>query len=378
MSPMKVGIFAPTVGRDVGGLETYETELVRSLARIDRDNRYHVFHAHPGAPERIAVAQENVSYHRLAGGSRLAALLAGLPLALRSTAIDLLHAAFVPPVWPGTPFVQTVHDLCVLQHPALYPPHIRLRVRSLVYSGFRRARALICVSDHTRAALESAFAIAPGRVVTIPHGVGGRFRPLGASESRERLRTRYGIAGPYILYLGAIRQESKNLVRVLEAFERFRAGEPDSVRLVLVGGRVWDNAGVDAVIRRPGLRDHVVQTGHVPETDLPAFYGGAVMLAFPSLCEGFGFPVIEAMASGTPVLTSNLSALPEAAGGAAWLVDPYSVDAIADGMRRLYRDEPLRVALRERGLERARGCDWDRAARSTLAVYERVHAGPSR
>jgi glycosyltransferase involved in cell wall biosynthesis len=164
----------------------------------------------------------------------------------------------------------------------------------------------------------------------------------------------------------------KNIIRMLEAFHHFRHEVKSEIKLVLAGTKSWTSEGIDETIERLKLKDHVIELGYVNNHDLPVLYSGAEMFVFPSLWEGFGIPVIEAMACSTPVLTSNNSALPEVAGGAAVLIDPYSVEDIASGMYKLFSDATLRQSLRAKGLERAKFFTWRRTAQQTLEAYKRA------
>jgi glycosyltransferase involved in cell wall biosynthesis len=203
--------------------------------------------------------------------------------------------------------------------------------------------------------------------------VGEDFQPIEPALARRTLADNYGIVEPYALFVGQLKAR-KNIARILEAFARFRLESRSELRLVLAGRRDWSSAGMDEVIDRWKLRGQVIELGHLAHPDLAVLYSGARMLVFPSLWEGFGIPVIEAMACGTPVITSNNSCLPEIAGDAALLVDPYSVEAIAEAIYRLDTDAALRQTLREKGLQRARAFSWRRTAEQTLAAY-RVAAG---
>ncbi len=180
-----------------------------------------------------------------------------------------------------------------------------------------------------------------------------------------------GIQRPYILYVGSI-EPRKNLLRLLQAYARLREVAPQW-RLVIVGARnIWLSSPLILEIDKMSLKPWVQFTGFIPESDLPALYNGADLFAFPSLYEGFGLPVLEAMRCGTPVVTSNLSSLPEVAGDAAILVDPYDVEAIASAMQRALTDPALAQDLQRRGLEWSEGFTWERTARQTLALYQKV------
>jgi glycosyltransferase involved in cell wall biosynthesis len=181
----------------------------------------------------------------------------------------------------------------------------------------------------------------------------------------------YGITRPYALFVGQMKAR-KNITRILEAFKRVRDNGDHELSLVMAGHRGHTSDNIDQNISRLGLADHVIEPGHVKQEHLPALYGAAEMLVFPSLFEGFGFPVIEAMACGTPVVTSNISALPEVAGDAALLVDPHSVEEISAAMTRLRDDSVLRSSLRTRGLTRAKEFTWKRAAEQTCLAYRQA------
>jgi len=202
-----------------------------------------------------------------------------------------------------------------------------------------------------------------------------RFRPMEAVDIEPILRE-YSVETPYILYVGAL-ESRKNLPRLLEAYTLLRQWST-GWRLVIVGARKWKSSPIFETVQRLQLESHVTFTGYVADEHLPALYAGADLFAFPSLYEGFGLPVLEAMACGTPVVTSNSSSLPEVAGDAALLVDPYNVDEIAAAMRRILEDTNLAQELRMHGLARAAQFTWERTARETIEVYEKVLAEKGR
>lgn len=201
------------------------------------------------------------------------------------------------------------------------------------------------------------------------------FQPLEEVNITKVLK-KYKINQPYILYVGSF-DARKNLLGLLNAFSKLRQHLP-AWKLVIVGARKWKSTPVFEVVQRLQLEEYVHFTGFVEEADLPALYNGADLFVFPSLYEGFGLPVLEAMACGIPVVTSNTSSLPEVAGDAALLVDPMDVEAIAAAMQQVLSDPGLAAELRRRGLEQASKFSWERTARETLAVYEKVLAKPGR
>ncbi len=268
------------------------------------------------------------------------------------------------------PVVAFVHDLFGFERSHGLPTSAAGERLTLPLAA-RRAAGFICPSEATRRALESLFPRTRGRTVVIPHGVEPRFLTASAAGVARR----HGIDGQFVLAVGTL-EPRKNLIALIEAF--VSAAPP--FQLVLAGARGWGGTELDDLIRRHA--DVVRPIGFVPDEELPALYAEASAFAFPSLEEGFGLPVLEAMAAGTAVLTSDRSSLPEVTGDAALLVDPTDVGAIAAGLDRLLSDEELRVELGRRGRERAATFTWARTARDTVdylrSVTSTFPAGNSR
>ena len=208
-------------------------------------------------------------------------------------------------------------------------------------------------------------------ITVIPLAADRRFRPMRPVDVEPILRE-YGVEFTYILYVGSVAAR-KNVPRLLEAYARLRDWS-ERWKLVIVGAHKWKSSPIVDAAQRLGLEPHLHFTEYVGEDHLPALYSGADLFAFPSLYEGFGLPILEAMACGTPVVTSNTSSLPEVAGDAAIIVDPNDVDAIAGAMRRVLEDPDLAQALQERGVARAAQFSWERTAQATVAVYEQLLA----
>jgi len=290
------------------------------------------------------------------------------PWVLRWVEADLAHGpVFVGPLAAPCPFIVTVHDLSFLRFPHLFRPANRLYLGVLTRASVRRARRVIAVSAHTAEETVRLLGVEREKVDVVYHGVGSEFRPLPPEEVRA-FRVRKGLPERYVLCVGTL-EPRKNLARLVEAFARLR--EP-GLKLVLAGGRGWYNEEIFTRVEQLGLREGVVFPGYVPGRELPYWYNTATVFAYPSLCEGFGMPVLEAQACGVPVLTSDCSALPEAAGDGALLVDPCNVGAVAEGLQRLLTDEALRETLRQRGLAHAARFTWQQTAAETVAVYRRA------
>ena len=270
------------------------------------------------------------------------------------------------------PTVLTVHDLIFRQLPEHHKPLNRWYLNLTVPLYCRRANHIIAVSEYTRRDLIAAYGLPPEKITVVPEAAAPRFR-LQAPEVVTAVRARYSLPDRYLLFVGTI-EPRKNLTRLLAAFETlYREGLSDG--LVIVGKRGWLYDDFFARLEQSPVKDVVLFPGYVMDEDLPAIYAGAQALVFPSLCEGFGLPVLEAMACGTPVVSSNASSIPEAGGEAALYFDPTDTVEITTTARRLLREADLQDRLRTRGLAQAARFSWDLAATATEAVYDAVLRG---
>jgi glycosyltransferase involved in cell wall biosynthesis len=290
------------------------------------------------------------------------------PGILRRMKVDLVHGpVFVGPLISPCPVVTTIHDLSFFRFPRLFRPANRLYLTLLTRLSARRARRLIAVSRHAANESVALLGIPREKISVVYHGVDQSFRPLPADEIAA-FRQRRGLPDRFLLFVGTL-EPRKNLIRLIEAFSQIH---DEQTKLALVGGRGWLYDDLFARVDGLGLKDAVLFPGYVPNEELPFWYNAATALVYPSLYEGFGMPVTEAQACGTPVVTSNTSSLPEAAGAAALLVDPYDVAAIATALKRVLNDSALRGQLREQGLAHARTFTWARTARETVQVYHQA------
>lgn len=297
-----------------------------------------------------------------------------LPRRLARLRPDLLHStAFVAPVVSPCPVVVSIHDTTYLTQ-----PHSRLwgvYTRLFTALATRRAAAILTLSESSKRDIVRHYHVPADRVAVVPLGVHPRFYPMNRPEAHVTLQARYGLSAPFILFVGAL-EVRKNIPVLLRAFaelKRTAVGQPYCLVIVGKPGGAW--AEIQRTVDELALRRDVVFLGHVPTDDLPLFYSGAEVFAFPSLYEGFGIPVIEAMACATPVVTSNVSSLPEVGGEAALYVDPNDAAALAVALARVVGDPALRQALVEKGLARAPLFTWERVAEATGQVYAQVRQG---
>lgn len=296
-----------------------------------------------------------------------------LPARLLRHHVDVVHSPVnVVPAARIRGHVVTVHDLSFVTHPENFPPTKRQYQRWFTRLSVSRASRVLTDSESTRRDLMSYFDAPASRVTTVYPGVTAGFR-RPAPEHLRAVRERAGLTRPYFLHVGTL-QPRKNLTRLVEAFASAREQDRLPHVLVLAGGKGWMYEGLLRRVRELGLRDEVLFPGYVDVADLPAWYAGADALVYPSLYEGFGFPVVEAMACGTPVVCSNVSSMPELAGDAALLVSPHDVPAMAAALGRIASDHHLRRELAERGPTQARRFTWESTARGVQEAYRSVGA----
>lgn len=293
------------------------------------------------------------------------------PRRVRLDELSLFHTSYYPVPCLSVPTVLTVNDVRFVHLPGSYRPLRYLFLRLTVGISLRRASRIICISHDTRNDLVRYFGLSCDRIDVVHIPVAPRFRPVAQCTLLERARERYSLPDRFILFVGHL-EPRKNLQRLVKAFEHLRNNGTVSHSLVILGRPSFAFQPLFETVKESQLGDHIVFTGYVADEDMPAVYSLADLLAFPSLHEGFGVPVIEAMACGTPVVTSNVSALPEVAGDAAVLVDPYSVAAIAHGISRVLKDRELHQDLVSKGFERVRRFSAQRAAEAICETYRKA------
>ena len=361
------------------GIGTYTRNVVRALGRFDRQNKYFLI----GSPEKVReIGALPANFHTvplLEPDSTLKGYLEFRTI-LRRLKCDLVHIPhlfWLPRSLP-CPYIVTVHD--VLEHMSRARRHSDLR-RSLHFHFTRRvlkrAARILAVSQFTKTEIEKLFGIQSRHIEVVYNAIDERFLRGHANDmERQMIAERYQVAYPFLLYAGRI-SPHKNLVRIIEAFSALRAElEKDEkypeLKLIIIGDDLSGHPDLRRTVVRGGVQNDVRFLGFVPIEVLRIFYDEAKVFVFPSLYEGFGLPPLEAMAHGTPVITSNASSLPEVVGKAAVLVNPENVFEIMRAIHRVLLDSALRTRLRERGYEQAKRFSWDNSARRILKSYEQV------
>jgi glycosyltransferase involved in cell wall biosynthesis len=294
-----------------------------------------------------------------------------VPLQARERGIDVYHSPnYTLPLALPCPGVLTVHDLAFLRG-GLHNRRLELYLRMFTSIGVRRASRIICVSESTRSDLEYRYPGTAARTTVIYPGLDAHFQDRPGDADIAAFRLEQGLEGPYVLFVGAI-EPRKNLPRLVRAYERAvaEAGVPHD--LVICGPLGWRYGRSLRAIEESPLRSRIRRMGYLRDSILPLLYAGADALVYPSLFEGFGFPPLEAMGVGTPVVTSNVSSMPEVVGEAAVTVSPSDVDSIARGIVTVLTNPGLAHDLRDAGTARAREFTWERCGRETIEVYRRA------
>jgi glycosyltransferase involved in cell wall biosynthesis len=356
---MRVGFDVTSLAMSRTGVGTYTSNLLTALQQQDR------FTIVP------------ISHVPLNGSGRKPAnrtwwMQTRLPRQLRKMDIDLCHFTNnVAPVRPSVPTIITLHDMTLWLYPAYHTFRGLLAARPIIPWAVRRANAIITVSESARTDIVRILGVPAEKIHVIYEAPAPEFRTLPAEESKEQLHAVYRLPERFILHVGTI-EPRKNLTRLLHAFARLRAKHVIDHDLVVVGEAGWKNSDVYRTVSSLGLKQMVHFLGYLPLEHLVRVYNLAQAVAFPSLYEGFGLPAIEAMACGTPVVTSGRGSLREVAEDAAEFVDPSDVNSIAQGLQRVLTMPSYHAELSARGLAQAARFSWETAAEQTLGVYHSV------
>ncbi len=351
------------------GIGTYIRNLLRHLARIDCETEYVIL----CQDADLAVMRqlgENFRAVREASPNYSLREQIHIPWLLMRERPDVYHAPHyvLPPAVPCRSVV-TIHDTIHLMFPQYLPNRgAYAYARSLMWAATKRSDRILTVSESSKRDIMHYFSVAPEKIVVVYNALDERFGIEPPAGEIAMVRERFQLDHGFVLYVGNIKPH-KNLVRLIEAFDGLRRDGFDDLKLLIIGDEISRWPALRRAVHRYKLHKHVRFLGFQSDETLASLYRLAAVFVFPSLYEGFGLPPLEAMASGTPVVTSNVSSLPEVAGDAALLVDPYDVDEIKNGIKRVLTDPVLREDLRRRGLQRAREFSWERSVARTREIY---------
>ncbi len=355
------------------GVSHYIEQVLTHLAHIDQPHRYTIYTTR-GLDSTALPLPPNFTvkpsrFPTINPRVRIPWEQVIAPLLLGATGADLFHGTLnVTPLACPVPSVVTVHDLAFIRFPHTFRSYNRTYLDLATRVSVRRASRILAVSEHTKREVAGLLGVDPDRIIVTPNAARSHFRPPEPA-ALAAFRARRGLPERYVLYVGTL-EPRKNLTTLLEAYARIASAT--QAPLLIGGGKGWLYQPIFERLDAIGLRDRVQFVGYIDEDELPLWYAAATVFVFPSIYEGFGMPPLEAMACGTPVITSNTSSLPEVVGDAGLMVAPYDIDALAGAIKNALGDADLRAELRERGFQRVRQFAWRTSAERTLAAYEQA------
>ncbi|MBU0646268.1 glycosyltransferase family 4 protein [Patescibacteria group bacterium] len=361
------------------GIGEYTIQLLTALFKIDHENSYTLITVGLRRPDLSGLISDHprvVHRHRTLPGKLINASLAlfGQPTleeiaGVKSDLIFLPNLNFVA-LPPGRPTVLTLHDLSFAHFPQFYSGRMRLWHRLVKPPQLvARAQHLICPSQSTRQDLNRLYRKAQSQIAVIPHGCGPEFTPAPSPRDQDLVK-QYDLPSRFALFLGTL-EPRKNLFALIRGLREYRSQAGDDLHLVLAGHRGWKSADFQKMIREPEYQSWIHYLNYVPGADRPGLMRLAQVFLWPSIYEGFGLPVLEAMACGLPVITSHTSSLPEITQGAAILIDPYNSRDLARALTELFASPGLPQKLSQAGLIRAHHYSWEQAARQTLSLFQK-------
>jgi glycosyltransferase involved in cell wall biosynthesis len=365
---MRFAVDAHAIGRHLTGNEVYVRSLLNGFAALDRESEFITYlsmeDAESWVPSRFPV--------RRIAGNPFIRLGCDFALKLRRDRADLLHVQYTAPLACPVPVVVSVHDVSFLEHPDYFPFYRAQQLRLTVRRTIRNAARILTVSEFSRDAIARAYHLDPDRIAVMHNAAAECFHPVRREAALARMLERFEIAAPFILSVGDL-QPRKNHVGLIEAFADLIQANPHLPHhLVLAGKETWFARRVHDAARNSGVAERIRFLGFVSDDELLHLYNACELFCFPSFYEGFGLPVLEAMACGAAVACSNTSAVPEVADGAALLFNPYNADEIARAMLDLILLPELRTRMRRLGSHRAAHFSWQKTAQETLEVYYNV------
>lgn len=365
---IRFAVDAHAIGQRLTGNEVYIRSLLRAFATVDKESEFLAYVSEPGAerwiPERFQVRSVAANPWRRLGWD--------LARLLRADEPDLVHVQYTAPLLTKVPTVVTVHDVSFLDFPEYFTPTRRLQLALTVSRSVKKAARIITVSEFSRNAMIRVYGLEPAKVRVIPNAANPDFRVVGREGAHRRVKQSVHFDAPFIFSIGDL-QPRKNHIGLIAAFAQLLTEHPQMPHhLVLAGQETWFAPKVKEVARASGFGSRIHFTGFVEDPELLQLYNACECFVFPSFYEGFGLPILEAMACGRAVACSNTSAMPEVAGGAALLFDPRQTGAIKRALSDILMDTQLRGRLEGLGTRRAALFNWEKSARATLEVYREV------
>ena len=370
---MRIAIDAHAIGNRQTGNEVYVRNLLQRFVKLEPRNEYLAYVSSKDAPSDIP---KRVKTRRVAANP-FVRLGFQLGAQLREDRPDLVHVQYTAPLRCPVPIVVTVHDVSFLEHPEFFSAFRQRQLALTVERTVRRAARVLTCSEFSRWAIATAYDLDPETIHVAHNAFAPGFHPTDHRRAKAVVRERYGISAPFLLCVGNI-QRRKNQSGLIKAYESLIQAHPEHRQdLVFVGKDTSQSAEIRDLARQSPVKDRIHFAGFVPDEVLPAFYNASDLFVFPSFYEGFGIPLLEAMACGRPIACSNRTAMPEVAGKTAVLFDPGSLQSIGQALHDMLVNLDLCQKLGEAALHRSRGFSWDATASTVLDVYREVAGVPS-
>jgi glycosyltransferase involved in cell wall biosynthesis len=370
----RIGIDATALPPQPAGAGIYTINLIHSLAALDTDFEFYIIAQQSGRKLIESDKTRALNWVVLPDKSpprRLIWEQTRLPGLVRKMELDLLHSLhYSRPLSLECSSVVTFHDMTFFLYPQYHTFFKRLYFPAAMRKSARSADALISVSENTKKDLVERLGVPDSKIHVVYHGVADRFKPISDWNQLENISQKYNLPAEFILYVGVV-EPRKNLISLLNVFQNLQKSNKN-LGLVIAGQTGWGYHAVQEMVAKLELRDTVLFTGYIPPEDLPAIYNLARLFVYPSIYEGFGLPVLEAMACGTPTITTSISSLPEIVGDAGILVPPNDDRALLEAIKSLLEDEKDQNRLSTRGLQHAAEFTWTRTAQETCEIYSQV------
>jgi len=366
---MRIGVEASSYYKNIAGTGVYIRSIVEILLR-KKENKEIILFSN-GRQSGLDLAKKRNMFKRLFNALKdIIWVQIGLPYNLIKNNIDILFCpAYIAPVLSPRPTVVTIHDASFLRYPNTCDKLFRLYLKILLPFIKRRADVILTDSFFSKNEIVELLKISPEKVQVVYCGCNKNFRIIDDIIEIDRMRLKYNLPKNFILHVGTL-EPRKNITTLVLAFNLLKKKELIEHKLIICGNRGWYYDDIYNKVRELKLEKEVVFTGYIPNEDLPFLYNMADVFVLPSLYEGFGLPVLEAMACGCPVVSSNTSSIPEVVGDAGILVDPYNIDEIANGILKIIKDEELRNDLIKRGVEQSKMFSWENTAKQILDIFE--------
>lgn len=368
MSNLTIAVDAHAIGRRQTGNEVYVRSLIHRYPLLAPEANFIAYTCCDEASSWVPAEFR----HRRVAVNPFVRLGADLSMKLRDDRPDLVHVQYTAPLFCPAPIVVTIHDVSYIDRPDYLPRARAMQLQLTVRNTVKRAAKVITISEFSRQRIADTYDLDPDRIAVTPLASQRHFRPMNRELAIRQVRERLGVDRPFILNVGDLHPR-KNQIGLIRAFRELLRSQPDLPHaLVMAGKHTWFAPRVLEEVQRSGISDRIVLTKFVDDDFLPTLYNACELFVFPSFYEGFGLPVIEAMACGRPVVCSSATALSEVADGAALLFEPHSAAQQMRAMRDALLDEELRGRMEKKSLQRAKSFDWRETARMTLDVYREL------